>query len=210
MPKSKSGIKRPIMNIEGINAAILDIEKGMTIEMAAKKNMIAKTTLWRHYKKRKLQIGASTTTSAAVVVPNVVPNITAIASTNNNNNKQVDAGCVFSNEEEIFLAEYIKTLAQLKCDLNRNDVMKFAYVIAQKNQKPIPATWSANYAADDVWLNGFLQRHPNIPIEKIEENTIQKAKECLSLLLFNQIFNYLNMTVNNGNSSANSSKSKKE
>lgn len=193
MPKSKSGIKRPIMNIESINAAIVDIEKGMTIEMAAKKNMIAKTTLWRHYKKRKLQIGGS---SAAGVA-----NVTA---TTASNNKQMDD--VFSNEEEIFLAEYIKTLAQLKYDLNRSDVMKFAYLIAHKNQKQIPPTWLANGAADDLWLNGFLQRHPNMPIEKIEENTIRKAKECLSLLLFNQIFNYLNMTANSGSCGTKSQK----
>ncbi|XP_013113064.1 uncharacterized protein LOC106091173 [Stomoxys calcitrans] len=147
-------------------------KSGMTIETAAKKHMVAKTTLWRHYKKRKqvLQTTATNTTSS-------------------NATKKVDS--VFSNEEEVFLAEYIKTLGQLKYDLSRCDVMKFAYLIAYKNQKVIPSSWSLKGAADEDWLNEFLDRHPCIPLERCEATSIEKAKECLSLLLFNQIYNYL-------------------
>lgn len=180
MPKSKSGIiKRPIMNIENINAAIFDIDKGMTIEMSAKKHLVAKTTLWRHYKKRKQQV----TMAAAATTTSTMRNV--------DDRDTTPKQTVFSQEEEIFLAEYIKTLAQLKYDLSRSDVMKFAYLIAYKNQKLMPTTWILNGSADEQWLNGFLERHPYIPVEKADENTLQKAKECLSQLLFNQIYNYL-------------------
>ncbi|KAM7357915.1 uncharacterized protein ACRADG_003080 [Cochliomyia hominivorax] len=191
MPRGKNtGLKRPIINITNISSAIEDIEKGMTIETAAKKHTIAKTTLWRHYKRHQL---SSQTT--CVAIKNLV--------NNNNNNKQQ----IFTDEEEIFLAEYIKTLAKLQYGLDGNDIRKFVYLIAQKNNKNIPKSWRENELADSEWLMGFVKRHPSTPLKKsivtATNNSIPKMEfnvipnnlnDSISLYLFTQIYHLMKVT----------------
>lgn len=205
MPRGKNtGLKRPIINITNITLAIEDIEKGMTIETAAKKHTIAKTTLWRHYKRHQLSSQPSTT---CVTIRNVV---------NKNNNKQI-----FTDEEEIFLAEYIKTLAKLQYGLDGDDIRKFVYLIAQKNNKNIPKTWLENELADAEWLAGFVKRHPSTPLEKstassttsnssqpkMDFNVIpNNLNDSISLYLFTQIYHLMKVTNAAAEKSSNENK----
>lgn len=203
MPRGKNtGLKRPIINIANITLAIEDIEKGMTIETAAKKHTIAKTTLWRHYKRHQLS-----SQPTCVTIRNVV---------NKNNNKQI-----FTDEEEIFLAEYIKTLAKLQYGLDGDDIRKFVYLIAQKNNKNIPKTWLENELADSEWLMGFVKRHPSTPLEKSAASSVatnssqpkmdfsvipNNLNDSISLYLFTQIYHLMKVTNAAAEKSANEKK----
>lgn len=198
MPRGKgAGLKRPIINISNISSAIEDIERGMTIETAAKKHTIAKTTLWRHYKRHQLS-GQQQQQSYNDYISNI-----------SNNNMPI-----FTDEEEIFLAEYIKTLAKLQYGLCGNDIRKFVYLIAQRNNKNMPKTWIENESADIEWLVGFIKRHPSTPLEKssiayppamattptssqqkIDFNIIpNNLNDSISLYLFSQIYQLMKTT----------------
>lgn len=191
MPRAKNiGFKRPILNESNISLAIEDIERGMTIETAAKKHTIAKTTLWRHYKRYQLS-GQQTGVYAK--------------------NSELGQTQIFTDEEEIFLAEYIKTLAQLQYELDKDDIRKFVYLIARKNKKSIPKTWIQDELADTDWLMGFINRHPNVQLKpthgqpcisnttgfqpKIDFNVIpNNLNDSILLYLFTQIYHLMKLT----------------
>ncbi|XP_046809123.1 uncharacterized protein LOC124420435 [Lucilia cuprina] len=200
MPKGKNtGFKRPIINISNITLAIKDIENGMTIETAAKKHTIAKTTLWRHYKRHQLSTQQQQQQQqTCVYVKNLV--------SNSNHNKQI-----FTDEEEIFLAEYIKTLAKLQYELDGNDIRKFVFLIAQRNNKIMPKSWLEHELADTEWLREFVKRHPSTPaLVKTNDKTISTSNnyqpkmdfnvipnnliDSISLYLFTQIYHLMKVT----------------
>ncbi|XP_037813716.1 uncharacterized protein LOC119604890 isoform X1 [Lucilia sericata] len=179
-----------------------DIENGMTIETAAKKHTIAKTTLWRHYKRHQMsnQQQQQQQQQNCVYVKSLV--------SNSNQNKQI-----FTDEEEIFLAEYIKTLAKLQYELDGNDIRKFVFLIAQKNNKIMPKTWLEHELADTEWLRDFVKRHPTTPTlvktndkimslstttnyqPKMDFNVIpNNLNDSISLYLFTQIYHLMKVT----------------
>jgi hypothetical protein len=80
---------------------------------------------------------------------------------------QVDIECgpgpptVLSKDEESRLEEYCIEMADRGFGLSREDVMRFAYQIAEKMKKPHPFQ---NNTAGRGWYEGFLSRHPRLSL----------------------------------------------
>ena len=68
---------------------------------------------------------------------------------------------VLTVEEESKLANYIIEMADMGFGLTREDVMRVAYVIAEKCGKDHPFK---NGAAGRAWFEGFKSRHPNLTL----------------------------------------------
>jgi hypothetical protein len=80
---------------------------------------------------------------------------------------QVDIECrpgpqtVLNKDEESRLEEYCIEMADRGFGLSREDVMRFAYQIAEKMKKPHPFQ---NNTAGRGWYEGFLSRHPRLSL----------------------------------------------
>jgi hypothetical protein len=67
----------------------------------------------------------------------------------------------FNNKQEKQLFGYVQFMDSLFYGLTRKEFKKLAYDFVEKNKVPQP---SQNGAAEDVWLMGFICRHPSISL----------------------------------------------
>lgn len=70
---------------------------------------------------------------------------------------------------------YLMKTADIYFGLTRSEFKKLAHQFAQKVNVPVPDGWWERDAAGKDWLNGFLQRHPQLSFRKPEPTSIARA-----------------------------------
>lgn len=81
---------------------------------------------------------------------------------------------VFSNEEELQLADYLKQASNMHYGLSINETRKLAYEFAVKNGKNMRDNWEAEKMAGREWLFGFRTRH-RLSLRAPEPTSLSRA-----------------------------------
>ena len=82
---------------------------------------------------------------------------------------------VFNKEDEIVLADYLHSSADIYFGLSPIDVRKLAYLVAKKLNLKIPSSWTEKLAAGPDWFASFLKRHPTLAIRKLEATSLART-----------------------------------
>ena len=133
--------------LEAIRLVIVD---GKSIRSTSKEKGISKSVLARYIEKYKTDPNCRLT-----------PNYTHSQ--------------VFTAEQEESLEEYLLTSSKLFHGLTPQKTRQLAFQIALICGLKIPDTWESNHIAGEVWLSGFLARHPNLAIRSPEANSLARA-----------------------------------
>ena len=89
-----------------------------------------------------------------------------------------DVKKVFTDEEEIKLVIYIKTVAKMNYGLSKKGVRELAYKFAVANKKNYPSTWDEHKLAGEEWMRLFLKWHSDtggLAIRKPEKTSLSRA-----------------------------------
>ncbi|KAJ8951915.1 hypothetical protein NQ314_007634 [Rhamnusium bicolor] len=81
---------------------------------------------------------------------------------------------VFSEDDEIMLAEYIITCSKMAYGLTTEGVKKLAYQFAAANNRKVPDSWKANKTAGSEWLRSFRKRRGNLSIRQPEQCSLSR------------------------------------
>lgn len=144
--------KRQQWSIDSMNAAVDAVVTGqMGYSRAAEQHGVPQTTLERYVRKKR----------------------------NDQQNFVVDksAGkfrCVFLEEQEIELVNYLKTMEARLFGLTMMDFRRLAYQLAIRNQCQHKFNAAAEMAGKD-WMQGFLKRHPTLTLRKPESTSGARA-----------------------------------
>lgn len=153
MPRSKSGVKRPAVDVDALRRAVEEVvDNGKSMYTAANMFNVSKTTLMRHIAKHKASNHSDFVYESRI------------------NHRQI-----FSPEEEDLLAKYVIQASKLHYGLPRAELKKLAFNFAEKNNKTIPKNWFEQGAAGRNWLTLFLQRHQTIALRKPEATSLSRA-----------------------------------
>ena len=68
------------------------------------------------------------------------------------NKASYDVKKMFTDEEELKLVDYIKTIAKMNYDLSKKQVRELAYKFAMVNKKRFPFTWKESKIAGEGWI----------------------------------------------------------
>ena len=112
--------------------------------------------------------------------------------------KRLGRKTVLSEEEECELHDIILDMENALYGLTRSDLQDLVFQFCCKNQIPNPFTTTEKAGRD--WLNGFLQRNPEISIRKPENVSIGRAYGFSRHKLADFFTKYLKVIYNeNGN-----------
>lgn len=143
---------RQMWNKQSMNSAVSAVIEGkMGYRKASLKYGVPKTTLERYVKKMK--------NSCDKVVKVTKPGLFK---------------AVFTEEQEKELCEYVVNMEQKLFDLTSTELRSLAFQLAERNDFNNPFNKETKLAGTD-WLNGFLQRHPNISFRKLEATSAARA-----------------------------------
>lgn len=81
---------------------------------------------------------------------------------------------VFTDKQEKELCEYVVNMEQRLFGLTPTELRSLAFQVANRNDFNNPFNKETQLAGVD-WLNGFLQRHPNISFRKPEATSAARA-----------------------------------
>lgn len=155
MPRSKEGVKRPPLDPAKLKEAVESLtceENKVSFREASQIYNISIATLCRHVRAHK-----------------------AKGSGDFHYESHLDVNRVFSNEEEIALVEYIKTVANMHYGLTKKGVRDLAYKYAIANKKKCPPNWEMNKIAGEEWMRHFMKRHGELSIRKPESTSLARA-----------------------------------
>lgn len=82
---------------------------------------------------------------------------------------------IFSNDQEIKLADYLKTASAVYFGLSPSSVRKLAFECAIEFRIPVPETWKSNQMAGADWFGGFMKRNPDLSVRTPESTSIARA-----------------------------------
>lgn len=159
MPRSKTGKKRTPVDPESMKKAVEAVtgpqEKRISIREAFKVFNVKFATLVRNLNNFKT---SDTTTFEYKAT--------------------CDAKKVFSEEGEMKLVEYIKTISKMNYGQTKKQVRELAYKFAVANKKNFPVTWNENKLAGEEWMRLLLKRHSErggLAIRKPEKISMSRA-----------------------------------
>lgn len=153
MPRSKSGKTHPPVNKDKLKTAVEDVLlREYSVGQSAKNNNVSKTTLLRHLKIHRKSDNDSFTYVSHIAHRKI-----------------------FSDQEEVLLADYLTTAAKLHYGLSKNGLQKLAYEFAIANKKTVPNSWIAGEKAGREWVRQFLNRHPTLSLRKPEATSLSRA-----------------------------------
>ena len=79
---------------------------------------------------------------------------------------------VFSDAEESYLENYLKTASGIYYGLSPRDVRKFAFEYAVALKENIPEVWKDKEISGPEWFTNFLKRYKTLSLRKSQEATI--------------------------------------
>lgn len=82
---------------------------------------------------------------------------------------------VFSENQEIVMAEYIIKAAEIYYGLCPKEVRRFAYEMASKYKLLIPPQWEENKIASEDWFTNFMKRQPQLSIRCAQPTSMSRA-----------------------------------
>lgn len=174
MPRSKSGKKRNPIDPESMKKAIEAVtassDKRISIREACKVFNVKFATLVR-------QVNAFKSSGA----------------TSFQYKTSYDTKKVFTEEEELQLVDYIKTVAKMNYGMSKKQIRELAFKYAVANQKKIPITWNEPKLAGEEWMRLFLKRHSNeggLSVRKPEKTSLSRAT-CFNRTNVNKFFDNL-------------------
>ncbi|GBP12702.1 hypothetical protein EVAR_10342_1 [Eumeta japonica] len=130
------------------------IEGKMGYMLAAKTFSVPQTTLERKVKASRENLAASSSASIKVPLGLKRP--------------------IFTEDEEKELCTYIIDMESRLYGLTTKDLKALAYNLAVKNNKPHPFNVQKQEAGKD-WVQGFLNRHPELSIREPESTSAARA-----------------------------------
>ncbi|GBP86806.1 hypothetical protein EVAR_99886_1 [Eumeta japonica] len=130
------------------------IEGKMGYMLAAKTFSVPQTTLEIKVKASRENLAASSSASIKVPLGPKRP--------------------IFTEDEEKELCSYIIDMESRLYGLTTKDLKALAYNLAVKNNKPHPFNVQKQEAGKD-WVQGFLNRHPELSIRKPESTSAARA-----------------------------------
>lgn len=154
MPRSKSGVKRDLIDKEKLELALQHVkDKKLTLYAAAKHFGLSKTSLIRHYSRFNLQ-GLEKYSYAV-----------------NYATKKV-----FNEDEEKLLVNYIIEAANLQYGLTLHNVCGLAYQFAKANNKKYDKSWDEKQMAGKQWLRQFRARFGDqLSLRKPESTSLARS-----------------------------------
>ncbi|GFO19550.1 transposase [Plakobranchus ocellatus] len=85
---------------------------------------------------------------------------------------QTEKKCVFTNEQEKLLLNYVLEASSIYYGLTVLDLRKLAFDFADANKIPMPHSWESNKIAGEEWMVKFRERHE-------EELSLRKPEATL-------------------------------
>ena len=82
---------------------------------------------------------------------------------------------MFSDAQELLLAQYIDKAAKLYYGLAPKDIRKLAYEFSVANHVTMPCKWSECEMAGADWSTAFLKRHSQLSIRTPEATSLGRA-----------------------------------
>ncbi|GBP39102.1 hypothetical protein EVAR_27463_1 [Eumeta japonica] len=135
------------------------IEGKMGYMLAAKTFSVPQTTLEIKVKASRENLAASSSASIKVPLGPKRP--------------------IFTEDEEKELCSYIIDMESRLYGLTTKDLKALAYNLAVKNNKPHPFNVQKQEAGKD-WVQGFLNRHPELSIRKPESTSAARAASAIN------------------------------
>ena len=93
----------------------------------------------------------------------------------NGSTKSFGRPCTLPFEIEDILVEHILELENMMIGLTRNDFMKIAYQLTEKNDLKHCFN-NENESASTHWYRCFMQRHPDLSLRQAEATSVARAK----------------------------------
>lgn len=152
-----------------VTAALLEIERGISIREVASSMGFSKSALQRYWIKRK----QFNTIDEFQTHRNFVPNQ------------------VFDHEQEMMLESYLIKSSEMFYGLTNEQARKVAYqyALAVKSDN-IPKTWYQEQMAGREWLVGFMSRHNSLTLRKPESTSLGRAA-CFNQANLDQFYDNL-------------------
>jgi len=82
---------------------------------------------------------------------------------------------VFTDEEELLLANYITNASKLHYGLSPKSARLLAFEFAEANHKDVPSSWILNQTAGEDWFSGFMKRHCSLSLRAPEATSLSRA-----------------------------------
>lgn len=141
-----------------MKAAVMSVlNGGLSVQSAALRHNIPRTTLRRYIKKCR----DNDLNPDEPHFPKMCPNY--------------DVRRIFSREEEAELSRYLIKCGRLHHGLPPNAAKRLAFDLAVANNKTIPDSWHKNSSAGKEWFTAFLKRNPTISLRTPESTSIARC-----------------------------------
>lgn len=146
--------KRTRKSTEQFNAAVVEVlEKGASVRSVAAAYGIGKSYLAR-----------------------LVKNAKSLPQPSNFDHKpNIGNRRVFSTNEEVALASYLKTASKMAYGLTTTQTRSLAFEYARKLNKQLPPKWDTKKIAGKDWLRGFMSRHHDLSLRQPEQTSLARA-----------------------------------
>jgi hypothetical protein len=84
---------------------------------------------------------------------------------------------IFSDHDEKELADYILQAGRIYYGLSTTETRKlaFEYATANLSESDIPSSWKEKKHSGQDWLDGFMNRHPQLAIRKPQATSLSRA-----------------------------------
>lgn len=185
----KKKTDRSKIDEKAVEAALLDVQAKVPPHRAALKHNINPQTLYSRIKRRNKAESSdlpesrpanylnACSTEPTTCLPDDCPVVSPVARSPEQTARRSKYGVnqVFTNQQEIQLAEYILKCSKLNYGLTIVQCRKFAYEYAKKIELRYPTSWEVNQAAGIDWMNGFRLRHPEMSLRKPENTSAARS-----------------------------------
>ena len=82
---------------------------------------------------------------------------------------------IFSDEQEQTFVDYLIKTSDMFYGLIITGTRQLSYMLAKTNHMHIPKNWIDSEIAGYDWLQGFLTRHPRLPVRQPEATSLARA-----------------------------------
>lgn len=82
---------------------------------------------------------------------------------------------IFTEEEEVILARYLKQVSDLYYGLSIEGVRLLAYQCAVHFNKVMPPNWEVKGTSGKDWYYGFMKRNPSLTLRQPEATSLSRA-----------------------------------
>lgn len=142
-----------------MKAAVAEVLSGRSIRDVAQQFDVKRSTLQRYVQKKKVSTEEGTHE----------------VDDSNRYEPNYRAAQIFSEKQEIMIAEYLMLASKMNYGLTPTEAMKLAYEFAEVNHISVPAKWEETKKAGIEWFRNFMKRNKSLSIRSPEATSLSRA-----------------------------------